>query len=71
MSIIVHLALAMLNSLGLHKRPNSTSRKSQQPCEHGNARTTDERRAYLWCFVTTCVYVDQPPYIAPAIGLTY
>ncbi|RHZ50363.1 hypothetical protein CDV55_100915 [Aspergillus turcosus] len=55
LSIILHLALAMLNSLGLHQRPNPTSGKPQQPCEHDNLRTTDERRAYLGCFYTTCV----------------
>lgn len=65
LTIILHLALAMLNSLGLHQKPNPTSRKAQQPCEHENVRTTDEQRAYLGCFYATCVYVDRPSYISP------
>ncbi|KAF7116135.1 hypothetical protein CNMCM5793_004155 [Aspergillus hiratsukae] len=55
LNIILHLALAMLNSLGLHQKLNLTSGKPQQSCEHGNVRTTAERRAYLGCFYTTCV----------------
>ncbi|KAG2009362.1 hypothetical protein GB937_007765 [Aspergillus fischeri] len=68
MSIILHLALAMLNSLGLHKRPDPSVGKPPQSPENDNAHTTDARRAYLGCFYTTCVTatclkdVDPPRY---------
>ncbi|GFF25221.1 hypothetical protein IFM61606_09380, partial [Aspergillus udagawae] len=55
LSIILHLVLAMLRSLGLHQWPNPSSGKLPQPSEHDNAPTTDERRAYLGCFYTACV----------------
>ncbi|KAF7173128.1 hypothetical protein CNMCM5623_005351 [Aspergillus felis] len=55
LSIILHLGLAMLRSLGLHRRPNPSSGKLPQSCERDNAPTTDERRAYLGCFYTACL----------------
>ncbi|GIJ91016.1 hypothetical protein Asppvi_009981 [Aspergillus pseudoviridinutans] len=55
LSIILHLGLAMLRRLGLHRRPNPSGGKLPQSCERDNAPTTDERRAYLGCFYTTCV----------------
>lgn len=58
LSVIMHLALAMLHRLGLHRRPAPSIGKSPQPREHDNAHTTDARRAYLGCFYITCVYVD-------------
>ncbi|GFF61607.1 hypothetical protein CNMCM7927_003076 [Aspergillus lentulus] len=55
LSVIMHLALAMLHRLGLHRRPAPSIGKSPQPREHDNAHTTDARRAYLGCFYITCV----------------